>query len=141
MIRTQRNSHPIAQGAAAGMLAVAVAMSAGLASAADAYDGQHSTETKASRFGINAAATGLTMLYAPVKLTYSALGLVFGGIAYGLSGGDGDVLRAVVTPAIEGDFVVLPEHIRRQEAIEFVGRDPAYREDQVVDAAVVEEVY
>ncbi len=131
----------MAKCAAAGMLAVAVAMSAGLASAADAYDGQESTKSKASRFGINAAATGLTILYAPVKLTYSALGLVFGGIAYGLSGGDGEVLRAVVTPAIEGDYLVLPEHVRREESIEFVGRDPAYREDRVVDSAIVEEVY
>jgi hypothetical protein len=131
----------MSKSAAAGLLAVAMVMSAGLANAGDAYGDRDTGQTKGQRIGIGAASAGLTLLYAPVKMTYSALGIVFGGIAYGLSGGDDDVLRAVVTPAIHGDYVVFPEHVRREEGIEFFGRDPAYREDQIVDSAVVEEVY
>lgn len=141
MIRTQRNLHPIARGAAAGMLAVAMAMSAGLANAADTYGSQDGGQDKANRVGISAAAVGLSLLYAPVKITYSALGVMFGGIAYGLSGGDQEVLHAVVTPAIRGDYLVFPEHIRREQDIEFFGRDPAYREEVIVDSTIVEEIY
>lgn len=95
---------------------------------------------EASEIGINAASAGLTLLYGPLKLTYSALGLVFGGIAYGLSGGDSDVFKAVVTPAVRGDYIVTPKHVRQEESLEFVGRDPAYREE-VVDVGVYEEIY
>jgi hypothetical protein len=141
VIRNQRNLHSIVQGAAAGMLAVAIALSAGLANAADEYGSQSGGQDTGNRIGISAASVGLTLLYAPVKMTYSALGMVFGGIAYGLSGGDDDVLHAVVTPAIRGDYVVFPEHIRREQNLEFFGRDPAFREERIVDSMVVEEIY
>ena len=142
MIRNQRNQHSIVQGAAAGALAGAIALSAGLANAADQYGSQDAgQEDTGRRIGIGAASVGLTLLYAPVKLTYSALGVMFGGIAYGLSGGDDDVLHAVVTPAIRGDYVVFPEHVRREQKLEFFGRDPAYREEVIVDSMIVEEIY
>jgi hypothetical protein len=80
--------------------------------------------------GIGAVAALSTLLYGPVKLTYATLGLVFGGAAWGLSGGDQSVLEAVVTPAVRGDYVVTPEHIRMERGIEFYGRDPQYREVQ-----------
>jgi hypothetical protein len=141
VIRKQRNQHSIVQGAAAGALAVAIALSAGLANAADQYGSQDTSQDTGKRIGIGAASVGLTLLYAPVKLTYSALGVMFGGIAYGLSGGDDDVLHAVVTPAIRGDYVVFPEHVRREQKLEFFGRDPAYREEVIVDSMIVEEIY
>ena len=52
-----------------------------------------------------------------------------------------DVLEAVVTPAIFGDYVVKPVHLRREEDIEFFGRHPDYREEAVVDATIYEEIY
>ena len=61
----------------------------------------------------------------------------FGGFAYGLSGGDGDVMRAVVRPAIRGDYVVTPGHLRGERQLEFFGRESAYRQDEVV----LEDIY
>lgn len=116
------------------VVAIATAVAV-LALAAPAAASEESRE-----IGINAASAGLTLLYGPVKLVYSAMGLVIGGIAYGLSGGDSDVLKAVVTPAVRGDYIVTPQHVRMQKSLEFIGRDPHYREE-VVDAAVYEEVY
>lgn len=77
--------------------------------------------------GIGALAALSTLVYGPAKIVYATAGLLFGGIAWGLSGGDGEVLTAVVTPSVRGDYVVTPDHIRMQRGIEFFGRDPAYR--------------
>ena len=80
--------------------------------------------------GIGAVAALSTLLYGPVKLTYATLGLLVGGAAWGLSGGDQAVLESVVTPALRGDYVVTPEHIRMERGLEFYGRDPELREVQ-----------
>ena len=80
--------------------------------------------------GIGAVAALSTLIYGPVKLTYSTLGLLVGGAAWGLSGGDQAVLESVVTPALRGDYVVTPEHIRMERSLEFYGRDSQYREVQ-----------
>lgn len=79
--------------------------------------------------GMGALAGLSTLVYAPVKLVYATCGLVFGGIAWGLSGGDSDVMMAVVTPAVRGDYVITPAQLRMEQPIEFFGRDPAYRDD------------
>ena len=84
--------------------------------------------------GIGAVAALSTLLYGPVKLTYAALGLFVGGAGWALSGGDQQVLEAVVTPAVRGDYVVTPDHIRMERSIEFYGRNPEYREVQQASA-------
>ncbi len=93
-------------------------------------NGVRAEEGRASSSGAAAvgAAAGLcTLLYSPLKITYAALGLVIGGIAWGLSAGDANVLHALVTPSIRGDYVVTPEHSRGRRNLEFFGREPAYR--------------
>jgi hypothetical protein len=80
--------------------------------------------------GIGAVAALSTLLYGPVKLTYAALGLFVGGAAWGLSGGDQAVLEAVVNPAVRGDYVVTPEHIRLERSLEFYGKGAHDREVQ-----------
>jgi hypothetical protein len=85
--------------------------------------------------GIGAVAALSTLIYGPVKLTYATLGLLIGGAAWGLSGGDQQVLEAVVNPALRGDYVVTPEHIRLERGLEFYGKDPGSR--GVQQAAVV----
>jgi hypothetical protein len=84
--------------------------------------------------GIGAVAALSTLIYGPVKLVYATFGLLIGGAAWGLSGGDQQVLEAVVTPAVRGDYVVTPEHIRMERTIEFYGRDPQYRDVQQASA-------
>ncbi len=91
----------------------------------------------ASEAGIGTASAVASLIYGPIKIVYSLLGVVFGGLAYGLSGGDADVLTAVVTPAIRGDYVITPSHIRGERSIEFIGHRPEDQEDTVV----LEEIY
>ncbi len=102
---------------------------AGVVSAAMivALAGPAQAEESVSREGGWGALAGLgTLLYSPTKVVYAGLGMVFGGIAYGLSGGDREVLESVITPAVRGDYVLQPAHLRGEKRLEFFGRDPSY---------------
>jgi len=102
--------------------ALAIAIAPGTAYAAE--DGL------TNEAGIGTAAALCTLLYGPLKIVYAGLGLIFGGVAWGLSGGDSQVASSVITPAVRGDYVVTPSHIRMEESLEFMGRDPQYRDTQ-----------
>ena len=91
-------------------------------------------ESQAAEAGIGSAAALTSLIYGPVKVTYATLGLVIGGIAWGLSGGDSDVMNAIITPAVRGDYVVTPDMLRGRDDLEFFGRDPAYRPEADVVA-------
>lgn len=91
--------------------------------------GPAAADEMANEAGMGALAGFSTLIYAPVKLAYATAGLLFGGIAWGLSGGDSDVMMAVITPAVRGDYVITPAQLRMEQPIEFFGRDPAYRDD------------
>ncbi len=91
--------------------------------------------------GIGALAALSTLIYGPVKLTYATLGLLFGGMSWGLSGGDPQVLDSVITAAVRGDYVVTPEHIRMERTLEFYGQKPQYREVQHAAAAPAAAVF
>lgn len=84
-------------------------------------------EGAASEGGWGALAAVSSLLYGPVKVVYATTGLIFGGIAWGLSGGDSEVLTAVITPAVRGDYVITPSHIRGERTLEFFGRSPGYQ--------------
>jgi hypothetical protein len=79
--------------------------------------------------GIGSALASL--IYGPTKIAYAVLGTVFGGMAWGLSGGDSEVADAVITPAIRGDYVVTPANLRG-EPIEFIGRRQGYETEEIV---------
>lgn len=97
----------------------------------------------AAEAGIGAASALSTLIYGPVKIVYATLGLLIGGTAWGLSGGDNDVLAAVVTPAVRGDYVVTPSHLRMERGLEFYGQSSTYRSVQHATIAdgFVEEDY
>jgi len=95
----------------------------------------------ASEAGIGVGAAFCSLLYGPVKIVYATLGLVFGGMAWGLSGGDSDVMKAVVTPAVRGDYVVTPAILRGEEPLEFLGRRPGYGQDTMVIEEEFEEPF
>jgi hypothetical protein len=92
--------------------------------------GPAAADDLANDAGMGALAGFSTLLYAPVKLVYATAGILFGGIAWGLSGGDNDVMMAVMVPAVRGDYVITPAQIRMEEPIEFFGRDPEYRDSE-----------
>jgi hypothetical protein len=96
-------------------------------------------ESTAAEAGIGVASVLCSLVYGPVKIVYATLGTVLGGLAWGLSGGDDDVLQAVLLPAVRGDYVVTPANLRGQEPLEFIGRRPGYElEVEVEDGAVGE---
>ncbi|MCH8891651.1 MAG: hypothetical protein IH827_11335 [Myxococcales bacterium] len=94
-------------------------------------------EGGASEAGTGAAAAIATLIYGPVKIVYSLLGVVFGGFAWALSGGDTEVMTAVISPAVRGDYVITPSHLRGEIPVEFIGRRSGYQEDM----AILEDVY
>ena len=98
-------------------LLIAVAFAPGVSRAGD---------STASEAGFGVGAVFCSLIYGPTKLVYATLGLVFGGLAWGLSGGDQDVLDAVMIPAVRGDYVVTPSHLRGDRPLEFIGRRPGY---------------
>lgn len=86
-------------------------------------------EALGNEAGIGALSALGTLIYGPTKLLYATLGLVFGGVSWGLSGGDAEVLDSVITAAVRGDYVVTPEHVRMERPLEFYGQKPRYRND------------
>jgi hypothetical protein len=90
-----------------------------------------------SEAGLGAASAVCSLFYGPVKVVYALSGLIFGGLAWGLSGGDSDVLRAVVTPSVRGDYVITPALLRGERPLEFFGKDPEYRSEAPAEAEPV----
>ena len=112
------------------LVALTVAFQAGPALAAN---------DTAREAGVGMGAAFGSLLYAPAKLVYATLGVVLGGLAWGLSGGDSDVKDAVIMPAVRGDYVITPEVIQGERKLEFVGRRPGYgRSDQIVAEEIEE---
>ena len=73
-------------------------------------------------YGVGAALA--SVFYIPVKVTYAALGLLTGGLGYLLSGGRADVANNIIYPAVRGNYVVTPSHLKGTEPIYFVGAPP-----------------
>ncbi len=87
---------------------------------------QAQEESTGAAAGWGALSALTSLVYSPVKVLYAVGGLVVGGFAWVFSAGDNDVVRTVTTPAVRGDYVVTPEHLRGKRPLEFIGRDPAY---------------
>lgn len=67
-----------------------------------------------------------SILYSPAKITYAGLGLITGGLGFVLSGGNTDVATTIINPAVRGNYVVTPRHLKGEEPLIFVGpSDPS----------------
>jgi hypothetical protein len=89
--------------------------------------GEASAESAGAEAGFGILAGLCSLVYAPVKVIYAVGGAVVGGFAWVFSAGDNDVARAVVTPAVRGDYVVTPSVLRGEDSLEFIGKDPELR--------------
>ena len=78
----------------------------------------------ATQFALGAGSVLCTFVYGTVKTVYAVVGTVTGGLAWALTGGRGDVARAIIQPALRGDYVVTPEHLTTERPLVFAGRDP-----------------
>jgi len=90
------------------------------------HSGVAHAETGSNEVGYGALSALTSLVYAPVKVAYALVGGIIGGFAWLLSAGDYQVMYAVVTPAVRGDYVVTPSHLRGERELEFLGRDPNY---------------
>jgi hypothetical protein len=73
-------------------------------------------------YGIGSALANV--FYIPAKITYAGLGVLTGGLGYLLSGGRTDVANNIIYPAVGGNYVVTPSHLKGTEPIYFVGAPP-----------------
>jgi len=84
-------------------------------------------------YGVGAALA--SVFYIPAKVTYAGLGLLTGGIGYVLSGGRADVANNIIYPAVRGNYVVTPSHLKGTEPIYFVGAAPDLPQPENIAAA------
>jgi hypothetical protein len=64
------------------------------------------------------------VFYIPAKVTYAGLGLLAGGLGFIFSAGRPDVANNIIYPAVRGNYVVTPSHLKGTEPIYFVGAPP-----------------
>ena len=62
-----------------------------------------------------------SMFYSPFKITYAGLGLMTGGLGFLLSAGRADVANNIIYPALRGNYVITPSHLKGIEPVIFVG--------------------
>src|SRR5262245_40261792 len=83
-------------------------------------------------YGVGAALA--SVFYIPAKVTYAGLGLLTGGLGYLLSGGRADVANNIIYPAVRGNYVVTPSHLKGTEPIYFVGPSPEAPQPETIAA-------
>jgi hypothetical protein len=108
----------------AGRAAIALAVVALLQAGPARADGDEDLGREGEA-GLGIAAGLASLVYAPAKVIYAAGGGLVAGLAYVLSAGDQDVAEPILTPALRGDYVVTPSHLRGEKPLEFIGREPA----------------
>jgi hypothetical protein len=108
-------------GSARGAAAVAFALLLGAAPA------RAEDQSRGREAGLGFASGLASMFYAPVKIFYAFGGLLVGGAAFALSGGDQDVAGPVLDASVRGDYVITPKHLVGDEELEFIGRSPRNR--------------
>lgn len=99
-----------------GVVAVGLAVCPTVALASDSNIGED--------LGLGVASALCSVLYAPVKIVYATGGLLVGGMGWALSGGDNDVAKAIIDPAVRGDYVVTPSVLKGERPLEIYGNRP-----------------
>ena len=66
--------------------------------------------TEEMGYGVGAALA--SVFYIPAKVTYAGLGLLTGGLGFVLTGGRADVANNIIYPAVRGNYVVTPSHLK-----------------------------
>ena len=84
-------------------------------------------------YGVGAALA--SVFYIPAKVTYAGLGLLTGGLGYVFSGGRADVANNIIYPAVRGNYVVTPSHLKGTEPIYFVGPSPEAPQTETIASA------
>jgi hypothetical protein len=94
-----------------------------------------SAEPVANEAGYGVGAALASVFYIPAKVTYAGLGLLTGGLGYVLTGGRADVANNIIYPAVRGNYVVTPSHLKGTDPIYFVGPAPDAPQPETIAAA------
>ena len=78
-------------------------------------------ESLGSNAGWGVAAFVGNLVYAPVKLLVALGGTLAGGVAWAVTGGDGEQADAIIRPSLTGDYVLTPDHLRGFDDLELLG--------------------
>jgi len=106
--------------------AVALGLAVALAAAAPAQSAEKDEDLgREGEAGLGVAAGLASVVYAPAKVLYAAGGGLVAGLAYVFSAGDKEITEPILTPALRGDYVVTPAHLRGEKKLDFIGREPA----------------
>ena len=112
-----RTSRRVQWTAAVVFLSIALAPAAALAD-------DNTAGSMAKGIGIGTASALSSLIYGPCKIAYAATGVIVGGLGWIFSGGDSEVAKTVMTPAVYGDYVVSPSVLMGEDTLEFLGRAP-----------------
>ena len=80
--------------------------------------------TSGEDLGYGVGSVLASMFYSPFKITYAGLGLITGGLGFMLSAGNMDVANNIISPAVKGNYVITPRHLKGEEPLIFVGPPP-----------------
>jgi hypothetical protein len=116
-------------------LASLVAVMSSPLSAQTADTGSQPAEPVGQEAGYGVGAALASIFYIPAKVTYAGLGLLTGGLGYLITGGRADVANNIIYPAVRGDYVVTPSHLKGTEPIYFVGPAPDAPQPETIAAA------
>jgi hypothetical protein len=110
------------------LLVLVLFIGSSVLSRASAQDAQTTNEPAAAApgegFGYGIGSVLASVIYSPLKVTYAGLGLMTGGLGYLLSAGRPDVANNIIYPAILGDYVITPGHLKGHEPVVFIGPPP-----------------
>jgi hypothetical protein len=76
-------------------------------------------ESLATEGGLGAGSAVASIVYGPLKLAYSVGGIVLGVMTFVWTRGDADLAGPLFTMAMDGDYVVTPEHLKGDEQLVF----------------------
>ncbi|MCZ6626011.1 MAG: hypothetical protein O7B35_17575 [Deltaproteobacteria bacterium] len=65
-----------------------------------------------------------SLFYSPLKITYAGLGLMTGGLGYLLSAGKAGVADKIIYPAVYGNYIITPSHLKGAQPLVFIGPPP-----------------
>ena len=111
------------QAVSALFLIVALVVSPVLSGRVEAQAQGRSSDTSltAGEVGYGAGSFLASLFYTPVKLTYAMVGLVVGGLGYVVTAGRTDVTKNIIAPAVRGDYMVAPGHLKGEQPLVFIG--------------------
>jgi len=116
-------------------LASLVAVMSGPVHAQTADANNPAAEPVGQEAGYGVGAALASVFYIPAKVTYAGLGLLTGGLGYILTGGRADVANNIIYPAVRGNYVVTPNHLKGTDPIYFVGPAPDAPQAENIAAA------